>query len=151
MNFLFDVINEIAGYSEKYYSELANVVDDEDLIQKYKKYRGVDPETTEEMHSRHLHCLMALEGVEILKEMKGAENRPQDYFDSLLLRLLPGSTSWYRNHFPVIMETSDLTYYFTHEFYTETHANKYDFTQFEMLNYSQKSLAFFLNKMYNLD
>lgn len=32
MNFLFDVINEIAGYSEKYYSELANVVDDEDLI-----------------------------------------------------------------------------------------------------------------------
>lgn len=91
MNFLFDVINEIAGYGSKYYSELASVTDDEGLIKKYKKYRGVDPEETEDLHSRHLHCLMAIEGVENLKEMRGAEKRPQDYFDSLLLRLMPGS------------------------------------------------------------
>jgi len=46
MNFLFDIINAIAGYSEKYYSELASIIDDEGLIKKYKVNRGKNPELT---------------------------------------------------------------------------------------------------------
>jgi len=69
---------------------------------------------------------MAIEGVECLKEMRGAERRPLDYFDSLILRLLPGSKYWYRNHFPVIMESSKLTYYFSKELYNETYISEYD-------------------------
>jgi hypothetical protein len=46
MNFLFDIINAIAGYSEKYYSELASFIYDEGLIKKYKVNRGKTPELT---------------------------------------------------------------------------------------------------------
>lgn len=35
MNLLFDVINELAGYSNKYYKELTDQIDNEGLIAKY--------------------------------------------------------------------------------------------------------------------
>jgi hypothetical protein len=44
MNFLFDLINHISGYTEKYYGEHMDKIDHEGLIQKYreeiKKYEG---------------------------------------------------------------------------------------------------------------
>jgi hypothetical protein len=44
MNFLFDLINDISGYTSKYYDEVAEKIDHEGLIIKYreenKKYVG---------------------------------------------------------------------------------------------------------------
>jgi hypothetical protein len=44
LNFLMDLVNYIAGYSEKYYEELQDKYDHEALIQKYRaenqKYEG---------------------------------------------------------------------------------------------------------------
>jgi len=37
MNFLFDVINEISGYTEKYYDEMRDKIDHEGLVKKYRK------------------------------------------------------------------------------------------------------------------
>lgn len=44
LNFLMDLINFIAGYQEKYYEEIQDKCNHEDLVQKYraesKKYEG---------------------------------------------------------------------------------------------------------------
>jgi hypothetical protein len=38
--------------------------------------------------------------------------------DALILRLVPGTDDWYRNHFPVIME-SNMCHYFNEKIYNE--------------------------------
>lgn len=35
----------------------------------------------------------------------------QDYLDALVIRLSPSNDLWYRNHFPVILETNMSHYY----------------------------------------
>ncbi len=37
LNFLFDLINHIAGYTEKYYDELKDKVSHEELVKKYRE------------------------------------------------------------------------------------------------------------------
>ena len=39
MNFLFDLINDIAGYTEKYYDETIDKIDHEGLVKKYRKIK----------------------------------------------------------------------------------------------------------------
>jgi hypothetical protein len=34
-----------------------------------------------------------------------------DYLDALILRLVPGTDNWFRNHFPVILETNKSHYF----------------------------------------
>jgi len=36
MNFLFDLINHIAGYTHKYYDENINKIDHDSLVKKYR-------------------------------------------------------------------------------------------------------------------
>jgi hypothetical protein len=117
MNTLFDIINEIAGFTDKYYSEMENVIDHEGLREKYKKERGKNPEESEVLHSRHAHCLLAIEGIESLTNMRSSENRAKDYFDSLLMRSVSGTDYWYRNHFPIVLETSEQSFYFSYSLY----------------------------------
>jgi len=68
MEYLFDVLNHIAGYHEKQLSqqELAN----------------------EEIQGKiYPHVVLALEGVGAFFEMKDAENRPMDYLHRIMFRL----------------------------------------------------------------
>jgi hypothetical protein len=39
MNFFFDVINHISGYSEKFYDEVTDKMNHEDLVAKYRAER----------------------------------------------------------------------------------------------------------------
>ena len=36
MNFLFDLVNDCAGYTKKYYKELPSIVNEEQLIERYR-------------------------------------------------------------------------------------------------------------------
>lgn len=40
MNFFFDLINDIAGYTEKYYQEMKGQISHEELILKYRKEKA---------------------------------------------------------------------------------------------------------------
>ena len=61
MNYLFDVINDISGYTEKYYEEGIELMDHEGLIQKYRKEK--DEPNGKLLGDHHPHCLLVLESV----------------------------------------------------------------------------------------
>ena len=54
----------------------------------------------------------------------------QDYLDALLIRLAPNSDNWYRNHFPVIMETN-MSHYFNEKIYNEINYDEVTFPTIE--------------------
>lgn len=54
----------------------------------------------------------------------------QDYFDALILRLVPGTDGWYRNHFPVILE-SNKSHYFNEKIYNELNLSELTFPTIE--------------------
>lgn len=67
MNYLFDVINEVAGYTQKYYDESTDIVDHEGLVKKYRaerlKYTDLGLEKSELLGDHNPHCLMVIEGI----------------------------------------------------------------------------------------
>lgn len=67
MNFLFDVVNEVSGYTEKYYEETKEQIDHNGLIRKYRTERGkYEASTIDEsdlLGDRSPHCLMVIEGI----------------------------------------------------------------------------------------
>lgn len=66
MNFFFDLINEVAGYTEKHYCEVIEHYTTEDLIQKYRAHSRLpenDPERIKLLGDNYPHCLMVIEGV----------------------------------------------------------------------------------------
>ena len=75
MNFLFDLINELAGYSMKFYEESTDKIDHDGLVKKYreerKKYTDVGLDKSELLGNHHPHCLMVIEGLQDLVKMKG--------------------------------------------------------------------------------
>ena len=96
MNFLFDLINHISGYTEKYYGEHVDKIDHEGLIQKYreeiKKYEGKIQESPL-LGDKYPHSLLVLESCQELFKMKdgmgqtGKGNLAINYIDSMILRL----------------------------------------------------------------
>ena len=54
----------------------------------------------------------------------------QDYLDALLIRLAPNTDNWYRNHFPVIMETN-MSHYFNEKIYNEINYEEWTFPTIE--------------------
>lgn len=136
MNYLFDLINEIAGYTEKYYDESLENIDHAGLVKKYRaertKYTDSGLNKSKLLGDHHPHCLMVIEGIQELHKMAGCNictripGKPapehalpvtptrslaQDYLDALVIRLTPNNDLWYRNHFPVVLETNMSHYY----------------------------------------
>jgi len=135
MNFLFDVINEISGYTEKYYNESQELLNHEGLIAKYRKEKEKYDKSNKNINESELlgdmypHSLLVLESAHELLRMPGSKvalkvdktefgspltptkSLAQDYLDALLLRVIPGTDNWYRNHFPVVLETN-MSHYF---------------------------------------
>ena len=69
MNFLFDLINECAGYTSKYYDEIgAGKLNYQQMVKKYRAERN-DPQGSELLADRYPHCLLVLEGVHRLFRM----------------------------------------------------------------------------------
>lgn len=92
MNFLFDLINECAGYTDKYYSELgAGKLNYNQMVTKYRKERDSgDVQKSALLGDNHPHCLMVIEGVEKLFRMYKSQSKSHlsvDYLDTLILRL----------------------------------------------------------------
>jgi hypothetical protein len=92
MNFLFDLINECAGYTDKYYSEIgAGRLDYHQMVKKYRTERDKgDVANSALLGDHHPHCLMVIEGVEKLFRMYRSSSKAHlsvDYLDSLILRL----------------------------------------------------------------
>ena len=123
MNFFFDLINECAGYTKKYYEEIgAGKLTVDQMITKYRKQKD-DPQNSELLANNYPHCLLVIEGVHRLFRMYRKESKGPhlsvDYLDSLILRLHTGCEGeWYRNHFPVIFETN-MSQYFNEEIYDD--------------------------------
>ena len=69
MNFLFDVINDIAGYTEKFYDEIQEKMSHDDLVQKYREERercssaGISYDKSDLLGNKHPHCVLAIEGL----------------------------------------------------------------------------------------
>lgn len=64
-----DVINDVAGYTEKYYQETAEKMSHEDLIAKYRAERdrceaqNIPITKSLLLGETHPHCLLVLEGI----------------------------------------------------------------------------------------
>jgi hypothetical protein len=84
MNFLFDLVNHISGYSEKFYEETVENMDHEDLISKYRAERkrcedktiSIDNESTL-LGNLFPHSLMVLEGVDQFLKMNACNLKVQ--------------------------------------------------------------------------
>ena len=65
MNYFFDVINDISGYTEKYYEETRDQISHEGLIKKYReeKIKFDKKEKGTLLGDDHPHCVMILESV----------------------------------------------------------------------------------------
>jgi hypothetical protein len=65
MNFFFDLINEIAGYTEKYYEETRDVISHEGLIMKYRaeKAKFDQKQAGTLLADDSPHCLMVIESI----------------------------------------------------------------------------------------
>jgi len=127
MNFLFDLINHASGYTHKYYDEHHQRLNTEQLIAKYRKEKKkFNEKSAAELSAEseilgdknYPHCLLVIEGAHQLYRMKSAGMLPSDYIDSLILRLNTGNSEWYRNHFPVILETN-MSQYFNETIYND--------------------------------
>ena len=69
MNFLFDLINECAGYTTKYYEELgAGKLTIDEMVTRYRKEKD-DPTNSELLSDKYPHCLLVIEGVHKLFRM----------------------------------------------------------------------------------
>ena len=91
LNYFLDLINQCAGYTDKYYNEHHKRVKNHELVEIYKKEREIH-ERNQFKESALLgdiypHCLMVIEGIQTLIKMKSAGSLPLDYFDTLILRL----------------------------------------------------------------
>ena len=81
MNFLFDLINDIAGYTEKYYDETLDRFCHEDLINKYRaekhKYESAGKKIEESplFGDHYPHCLLVIEGVHELLDMQACNTQ----------------------------------------------------------------------------
>jgi hypothetical protein len=107
MNFLFDLINHISGYTEKYFDEHFDLVTHEDLVQKYRAEKSKYENKINDsplLGDRYPHSLLVLEGVQELFKMvdgngqSGKGNFAVNYFDHMILRL---NVSNYTNHYHI--------------------------------------------------
>ena len=101
LNFLFDLINDCAGYTEKYYEENFEKNTFEELVQKYRKEKEQHQEnnytSSELLGDMYPHCLLVIEGVEKLYRMGArykdhdpdgnSDTLASDYLDTMILRL----------------------------------------------------------------
>ena len=127
------MINDCAGYTSKYYDENFEKVGLEELIKKYRiekeKHQESQFKDSELLGDNYPHCLLVIEGVQKLYQMGsrykqydpygGSDTLASDYLDTMILRLDTGSQGdWYRNHFPVILETN-MSQYFNETIYND--------------------------------
>jgi len=87
MNLLFDIINHISGYTDKYYNELEDKINHEQLVSKYRRERDLFKDKIDEsdlLGDKHPHCLLVLEGIQELYHMKGCDDLALNYLDSLI-------------------------------------------------------------------
>ena len=93
MNYFFDLINDCAGYTSKYYDEIgAGKMSYNQMVTKYRKDRDSEAgiEESDLLGDKHPHCLMVLEGVHRLFRLYRSQSKNQlsvDYLDTLILRL----------------------------------------------------------------
>ena len=155
MNFLFDLINDIAGYTDKYYEESADKITHDGLVNKYrqerKNFTDIGLDQSELLGNHHPHCVLVIEGLQELVKMKGCnisteipgkaksefdlpvtvtKSLAQDYLDSIMIRLTPNSDNWYRNHFPVLMETN-MSHYFNERIYNQANQDAFSYPTIE--------------------
>eukprot|EP00347_Sterkiella_histriomuscorum_P014896 403359104 len=153
MNFLFDLVNQIAGYSQKYYDEIQEKISHEELVQKYRNDKNkhqANINQSDLLGDKHTHCLLVMEGLQELYKMRGCENLAIDYFDSLILRLHNGSDVWYRNHFPVILE-SNMNYYMNEQIYNDVQQPEFAYPTIEFLGFDEKNRAVYMDSIFNRD
>ena len=95
------------------------------------------------MGDRYPHCLLVLESVQELFNMPdghgrlGKGNLGVNYLDTIILRMQNGTDNWYRNHFPVIFETSK-SHYFAEDVYNDIQQPEYFIPTVEFTGYSEK-------------
>ena len=71
---MFDLVNDIAGYTERYYEETLDKIDHDGLVMKYRNAKN-SCESSKDIENHPLlgdlypHCLLVLEGIQSFYEM----------------------------------------------------------------------------------
>jgi hypothetical protein len=101
LNFLFDLVNHISGYTEKYYDDMT--VKHADLVARYRAEKDTYEGRINEsplLGDHHPHCLLVIEGCQRFFEMSphGDKNLARNYLDTMILRLnvTPSHSSLFR-------------------------------------------------------
>lgn len=96
LNFFFDLINHISGYTEKYFDEVIEKIDHEGLIQKYRAEKAKYESKINEsplLGDRYPHSILVIESAQEFLRMQdgsgktGKGNLAVNYLDTLILRL----------------------------------------------------------------
>jgi hypothetical protein len=98
LNFLFDIINDYAGYTDLYYDEMS--MSEQEWRDKVKPMRTNYDNPY--LQDNYPHILFVIEKPEKLFEIQ--DQRAKDWVDALILRVY--NSERYRKHFPVILESS---------------------------------------------
>ena len=61
MNYLFDLVNDVSGYTSKYYDE--TLLDHEELIKKYRAEKEANGSESPLLADNYPHSVMVLESV----------------------------------------------------------------------------------------
>ena len=152
LNYLLDLINDCAGYTNKYYDEVgAGKLNYNQMVEKYRGEKE-DIEGSALLSDKHPHCLMVVEGVHQLFRMYRSQNKNHlsvDYLDTLILRLNTGCNGqWFRNHFPVVFETN-MSQYFNEQIYNDMKQPEFTFPTIEFSGYEMSAKTTNLSHIFN--
>lgn len=142
MNFLFDLLNDYAGYTELYYDEMK---------MSHEEWKAmVKPMRTNHHHEylkdKHPHVLLVIEKAGEILNMK--DQRATDWVESLAMRLY--NPIRFRRHFPVILESNQVLYY-NFELYDRLNLYNLCFPNLHFEGYGETSKANTLARIYNID
>lgn len=142
LNFLFDIINDYAGYTELYYNEMN--MSEQEWRDKVKPMRTNynDPY----LQDNFPHILFVIEKPERLLQLQ--DQRAKDWLDALIIRLYNGER--YRKHFPVILESSSWLY-FNFELFDRLNLWQLSIPTLDFEGFNLQSITPPLSKIYNID
>ena len=99
LNFYFDLLNDIAGYTSKYYDEMQMTHEEWEKSMVPKWGQTKDPYFDQSFP----HILIHIENAECLN--RHYDQWARDYLDTIILRMY--QENGFRKHFPVVLESSD--------------------------------------------
>lgn len=142
MQFLFDILNDMAGYTELYYDE-QNLTEAE---WKKKVFPMRDNHNDPYLRDDYPHVLLTIDNAENFLRMN--DSRAVNWLHAVIVRLHNGER--FRRHFPVFMVNSD-SIYFSFEIYDKLGLQNIEIPNLEFKGYKEVPVINGLSSIYNVD